>query len=78
MTTVSLAKMVSGQSGKIHSIDGGRGVLTRLEAMGLRGGVSIIKLSGQIMHGPVIVKVGNTKIALGFGLASKIIIALDD
>lgn len=66
--------MGSGKIGKVVEIQGGRGLIARLSAMGVRPGISITKVSGQIMRGPVIVSVGNTRIAIGFGMASRVIV----
>lgn len=74
MSTVPLTTMESGTKGKIIEIQGGRGLCTRLNAMGIRPGVRIKKISGQIMRGPVIVGVGSTQIAIGFGMASRVLV----
>jgi ferrous iron transport protein A len=44
--------------------------------LGIRPGVEITKISSQLMAGPVIVQVGNTQSALGFGMAMKVIVEL--
>ena len=69
--------MGAGQSGTIIDVKGGHGIKTKLEAMGIRLGVRITKVSGQIMRGPVIVRAGNTQVAIGFGMARKIFIKED-
>ena len=69
--------MEAGQTGIIYDIQGGHGIKTKLEAMGMRPGVKIIKVSGQIMQGPVIARVGKTQVAIGFGMARKVIIRID-
>ena len=74
MLTKSLTDMTAGQSGKVVRVDGGHGLQSRLEAMGIRPGVKITKISGQIMRGPVIVKAGTTQVAIGFGMASRVIV----
>jgi ferrous iron transport protein A len=72
MAVISLADMESGQKGKVSRIQGGHGLCARLEAMGVRPGATISKVSGQLMRGPVIVKVGATQIAIGFGMARRV------
>ena len=74
MNLTDLTKMKQGESGIIVDIHGGHGLLKRLESLGVRTGVRIIKVSSQFMRGPINIKVGNSKIALGFGIAKKIII----
>ncbi len=75
-TTIALSRMKARQEGVVVEIHGGRGLIQRLDAMGIRIGVRIIKLSAQFMQGPVIAKAGATQIALGFGMAQKIIVSL--
>jgi len=74
MSAIPLTQMESGKKGKVIEVQGGRGLIARLNAMGIRPGVGITKISGQIMRGPVIVSVGNTQIAIGFGMASRVLV----
>lgn len=74
MTDIDLTQMKAGQKGKIIEIRGGHGMTAKLEAMGIRTGVEITKISTQIMRGPVIIRIGNTQAAIGFGMAHRIII----
>ncbi|OQX89678.1 MAG: hypothetical protein B6D65_01990 [candidate division Zixibacteria bacterium 4484_93] len=74
MENVSLVQMKPGEQGTIVAIQGGYGSRRRAESLGIRVGVSIKKISAQFMRGPIIVQVGNTTIALGFGIAQKIIV----
>jgi len=77
MAHIDLTQMGAGQSGKVISMQGGRGMMAKLEALGIRPGVEITKVSGQIMRGPVIVRVGNTQVAIGFGMARRVIVAVE-
>lgn len=76
MNTIDVTQMRAQQKGKIVEILGGHGLIRRLEAMGIRPGAQITKMSGQLIQGPVIIKVGSTQIALGFGMARKILVSL--
>lgn len=69
---VALCDMRAGQRGIVADICGGRGMVSRLHAMGLRPGMPIIKKSAQPMRGPVVVQVGQTELAIGFGMARRI------
>lgn len=73
---VSLAQMQAGQSGKIVEINGGYGLSRKLDALGIRTGKEITKISAQWMRGPVLLQQGHTQAALGFGMASKILVEL--
>lgn len=71
---MDLTQMKVGQVGTVVEIHGGYGLIRRLQALGIRVGVRVIKVSSQIMHGPVTVQIGNTRVAIGFGMAGKIIV----
>ena len=74
---VSLAEMKAGQSGKVRSINGGQGMVTRLQALGLHPGKKITKLSTVFQRGPVVVDVNRSRIALGYGRACRIFVEID-
>ena len=74
---VTLRQMQSRQSGKVVQIQGGFGLVNRLSALGIRPGKRITKVSSMLMRGPVTIQVGNTQVALGFGMANKIIVELE-
>lgn len=72
-----LSAMKNTQSGVVTAINGGIGMRTRLEALGIRVGSRIKKRSALIGSGPVIISVGNAEIAIGHGMASKIFVEVD-
>jgi len=74
---VTLRQMQSGQSGKVVQIQGGYRLVSRLSALGIRPGRGITKVSSMLMQGPVTIQSGNTQLAIGFGMANKIIVELD-
>ena len=71
---MTLGQMRAGQSGRIVQIDGGHGLVNRLNAMGIRPGKRITKVSAMLMRGPVTVQLDSTLLAVGFGMAHKIIV----
>jgi len=71
---LTLARMRTGRSGKVVEVLGGRGISSRLSALGLRPGLRVTKVSSMFMRGPVTVQLGNSQVAIGFGMANKIII----
>ena len=73
---ISLARMRAGQKGKIIRISGGYGMARRLEALGIRKGGKVRKISEQWMKGPVLLQCGSSQVALGFGMASKILVEI--
>lgn len=75
--TIALSEMRPGQGGVVRQFLGGRGVRQRLVAMGIRPGCEIVKTSGPFMGGPVTVRIGNAQIALGFGVAGKVLVEVE-
>ena len=71
---ISLAQLDEGKSAEVLSIEGGRGAVTKLHNLGIREGVVVRKVTGVFRQGPIVVKAGNTQIALGVGMASKVIV----
>ena len=71
---ITLADLDSGQGGKVVAFECGHKMAHRLESMGIRVGAVITKLTGYSLRGPISVKIGNTCLALGHGIANKIIV----
>jgi len=74
---VTLRQMQSGQNGEVVQIQGGYRLVSRLSALGIRPGRRITKVSSMLMQGPVTIQSGNTQLAIGFGMANKIVVELD-
>jgi ferrous iron transport protein A len=74
---LTLAKMKTGQTGTVVGVLGGHGLIRRLDALGIRPGKKVTKLSSALFRGPVILKVNNTQVAVGFGMARKIVVEVD-
>lgn len=74
---ITLHQMNIGQTGTVVTILGGRGLMQRLEGLGIRPGKRVIKISSTPFRGPVTLRVDNTQVAVGFGMANKIVVELD-
>ena len=74
---MALSRMQTGQSGVVIQIQGGYGLVNRLNALGIRLGKRITKVSSMFMRGPVTIQIGRAQVAIGFGMARKIIVRLD-
>jgi len=74
----TLAGMQTGQSGTVVQIQGGHGLINRLNSLGIRPGKRITKASSMIMRGPVTIEVDRAQVAIGFGMARRIIVELDE
>jgi ferrous iron transport protein A len=75
---VPLTMLRAGQSGKIVEIQGGPGLINRLNALGIRPGKRVTKVGSMLMRGPVTVQVGGTQVAMGFGMARRVIVEPGD
>lgn len=73
-TQIPLSQMHAGQNAIVVRIHGGHGLMSRLGSLGIRPGQRITKLSSMLMRGPVTVRVGNSQVAIGFGMANKILV----
>jgi ferrous iron transport protein A len=74
---LTLGQMGAGQTGTIIQILGGRGLNLRLEALGIRPGKKVTKISTMLFHGPVTLRTDHTEVAVGFGMAKKILVEVD-
>jgi ferrous iron transport protein A len=77
MSRVDLTQLKEGVSGIVVEIDGGFGLIRRLESLGLRVGKKVTKVSSQLMRGPITIRINNSQIAVGFGMARKIILRVE-
>lgn len=69
--------MRTGDSGTVVRMTGGSHMINRLDALGIRQGKRIIKLSSMFMRGPVTIKFDSVQVAIGYRMANKIVVKLD-
>jgi len=87
MTQITVRQMQPGQSGTVIQILGGHGhhrghghghgFVDRLHSLGIRPGKRITKVSGMFMRGPVTLQVGRAQVAIGYGMAGKILVEVE-
>ena len=70
----TLTELKLGEEGTIVAVHGGRGMQVRLRNMGLVEGQVIRKLSALAWGGPVVVVVKRTQVAIGRGMARRILV----
>jgi ferrous iron transport protein A len=73
-----LGNLETGKKAFVISICGGRGAAGRLGAMGIRPGVVLKKITGQPFGGPIVVQAAHSRVALGYGMAKKVLVEIDD
>jgi Fe2+ transport system protein FeoA len=71
--TKTLAERSSGETVRVVSIDAGRGARTHLMHMGLSVGETVTVRRKAPWHGPVNILLRDAEVAIGYGLASKIL-----
>lgn len=70
---ISLADLKSGESATISALKAGRNINARLSTLGFTPGVTIF-MKHNYGHGPIVVNVRDTRIALGRGEAQTILV----
>jgi ferrous iron transport protein A len=78
MNETNLIRMRSGTRGKVVQIRGGQHMRMKLETLGIRTGCEIEKVSGHAFGGPVVARIGATRVAVGHGMAHRIIVEIED
>jgi ferrous iron transport protein A len=73
---IALSDLAVGAKARIVEYSGSRMVSNKLLHMGIVPGKELTKLSQFAMRGPVALRVGRTVLALGHGMASKIIVEI--
>jgi ferrous iron transport protein A len=71
---LTLVQLKNGQRGTVVEIQGGRRMADRLNALGIIPGKKITKTSAMLMRGPVTVEVDRVEVAIGFGMASRVVV----
>lgn len=74
---MSLTKMRTGHTGVVAEIRGGYGLIDRLNALGIMPGKRITKMSSMLGQGPVTIIVDRVQVAIGFGMAGRIMVNVD-
>lgn len=75
---ITLDKMPAGEVGVVTQLTGWSGFVRHLESLGIRPGKKITKLSSVFVRGPVIVEVDRARVAVGHGMARRIVVRLED
>ncbi len=68
-----LSSVKPGNEVTILDINGGRGIRSRLYSMGLVPGTKLTVLNGNT-NGPVMISIRDSRLAIGHGMAQKIIV----
>ncbi|TKJ43933.1 ferrous iron transport protein A [candidate division TA06 bacterium B3_TA06] len=78
MSEKLLTDLSINEEAEIVEIRGGRGMQARLRALGLSEGQHVKKLSHVGLGGPVVILVNRAQVAIGRGMARRIIVRSND
>ena len=78
MAEMLLTQLKAGQAATVKEILGGEGAIRKLGSLGIRPGKRIVKISSHFWRGPETIMVDNTKVAIGHGIAHKIMVEVHD
>ena len=70
----NLIEAASGKPCRVIGIRAGRRAISNLESLGVRPGVLLTKLHAQLVRGPISVRIGSLQLAVGWGIASRIMV----
>ena len=72
----SLTELEDGQTAVIVSVQGGKILTKRLADLGITSGTVVKVIRKTLFSGPVQVEVAGSRLVLGWGLASKILVEI--
>jgi ferrous iron transport protein A len=75
--SLPLADLKTGEVAKIAALNAGRNLNSRLSTLGFTPGV-IVYMTHNYGHGPIVVTVRDTRIALGRGEAKNILVTREE
>jgi len=71
---ISLSELDTGKAAMIKHIEDGHSIRKRLEALGIRIGKDIKKVTAQPFKGPLVIEVEGIQIAIERSMAAKIFV----
>jgi ferrous iron transport protein A len=77
MIEKSALDLAPGETGEIVSLGGGKGLQSRLRSLGLAEGQRVMNVSRIHWGGPIILLVNRAQIAVGRGMARRILVRLE-
>ena len=75
---ITLDKIPAGRQVRVEKIDGGKIVRQRLNQLGIHAGDELDVIRGGPFGGPLLIKVHNTSVAIGRGMAGNIYVKAAD
>jgi ferrous iron transport protein A len=69
---MTLVELGSGKRARVTAFNGGPNMIKRLEDLGLLKGKTIEKISNNPFRGPVVVRIDQVELAIGYRMAGRI------
>lgn len=69
---MTLVELNSGKQARVIAFNGGPNMIKRLENLGLLRGKTIEKVSNNPFKGPVVVRIDQVELAIGYRMAGRI------
>ena len=77
MVDIPLTELPADVEGTVVALDGGYGMQARLRSLGITEGRRLRKISGIGRRGPVVVLVERAQVAIGYGIARRVVVRPD-
>jgi ferrous iron transport protein A len=71
---MTLNQVYKNKKAMVVDVQGGQGIRQRLGQMGIHPGDTITMLRYGVLQGPILIEVHGSQVALGRGIASRIIV----
>jgi ferrous iron transport protein A len=71
---ITLFDLKSDEKATIKRLEGGTEFQKKLTMLNIRAGKIIRKVTVEPLHGPVVIEIDNTEVAIGMNMAKKIIV----
>ena len=74
---IPLSGLENGKTAIIKDLEGGFGFKRKISSLGIRVGKQIRIISTQPFRGPLVIKIDSMRVAIGRGMANKIIVEVE-
>lgn len=71
---ISLLQLRANGRAQVIELTGGMGFQSQLDSLGIRPGKVVQKITAQPLRGPLLIELDGSRIAIGRGMASKILV----
>ena len=75
---IPLSDLNTRKAAIVRHVDGGPGFQRRLASLGIRVGKTVRKITSEPLRGPIIVEVDGARVAIGRGMAMKVLVVVNN